>query len=150
MTIRFLQGSEDFYTAQMLIRRCRFLAKKSWAKPLDEMAWEGLSRHIWTGVGLFDENGQLVSYLDYKHTAPGQIEFGICCTDAAHCGHGHMSMLLRKVIAENSDTVFRIGTYAGNAAMIHCILSAGFTEEFTVPNDRIDGRSSLHFVRAKT
>lgn len=146
MIIRFLQSNEDFYAAQSLIRCSQFLAKKSWPKPLDKMALEGLSQHIWTGVGLFDENGQLISYLDYKHTAPNQIEFGICCTSTNYRGKGYMSMLLRKVISENCNSLFRIGTYEGNVAMICCILAQGFVKEFTVANDRVDGRSSIHFV----
>lgn len=146
MTLRFLHSSADFYAAQTLIHRSQFLAKKSWSKPLDEMAIEGLSSHIWIGVGLFDENGRLISYLDYKYAAPDQIELGICCTAADHRRKGYMAMLLHKVISENQDITFRIGTYEGNSAMIHCILSTGFIEEFTIANDRIDGRSSIHFV----
>ena len=111
MTLRFLHSSADFYAAQTLIHRSQFLAKKSWSKPLDEMAIEGLSSHIWIGVGLFDENGRLISYLDYKYAAPDQIELGICCTAADHRRKGYMAMLLHKVISENQDITFRIGTY---------------------------------------
>ena len=78
MLVRLLKGRKDFQTAQMLIKSCYFLPKRTWPKNLYEMALDGLIGHKWIGIGIFDAENNLISYLDYKHVAPYKIEFGIC------------------------------------------------------------------------
>lgn len=149
MLVRLLKGRKDFQTAQMLIKSCYFLPKRTWPKNLYEMALDGLIGHKWIGIGIFDAENNLIPYLDYKHVAPYKIEFGICCTDKSYRGHGYMTQLLQYVIDKNLNCDFTIGTYEGNDAMIHCIKSVGFEEDYLVDGDRIDGRNSIHYIRKR-
>lgn len=145
-TIRLVKR-EEFIQVREAIRCSYFLAKHSWPKPLCEMAYNGLSQGKWIGYGCFNECEELMSYLDYKEKTSGEIEVGICLTQERYQGCGLMKLMLKFLIARYPDQEITIGTYDRNAGMICCISSVGFEEELKIPDDRIDGSTSIHYRR---
>lgn len=109
------------------------------------MAYDGLSKRKWTGLGAFGDDETLMSYLDYKELPSGEIEVGICMTIEEYMGLGIMKLMLLFLRSRYPDREITIGTYEHNKAMIACIHRVGFYEEFRVNNDRIDGSSSIHY-----
>lgn len=129
------------------IQDAYFLPKRSWRKPLHEMAYEGLVSQKWTGIGLFTNQKELVAYLDYKRESDAWIEIGICLTIEKYRNQGYMQTLFRFLFDTYPNCSFRICTYEKNAAMIQCIKNSGFQEEHRVVNDRIDGTNTIYYVR---
>lgn len=129
------------------IRDAYFLPKRSWNKPLHEMAYSGLLSQKWTGIGLFTKANEILAYLDYKQVGQTFIEIGICLTIEKFRNRGYMHTLFQFLFDTYPEYSFRIGTYENNDAMIHCIKSFGFQEERRVTNDRIDGTSTIYYIR---
>lgn len=138
---------QEYELVQQLIKSSGFLPKKSWPKPLWEMAVDGLRQKIWTGYGIFSADHELLSYLDYKVRSPELVEVGICCTRKDNRRQGLIKNLLCYLILQYPHCEIIIGTSEHNLPMINCIQSTGFTEDFTVLNDRVDGSSSIHYKR---
>lgn len=137
----------EFVQVREAIRDNYFLAKRSWPKPLCEMAYDGLVQGKWIGYGCFGDHGDLMSYLDYKESVSGEIEVGICLTQDQFKGRGLMKLMLKFLASRYPDREITIGTYEKNAGMICCIKSAGFEEECKTPDDRIDGSATIHYRR---
>lgn len=137
----------DFESVRRLIKNSSFLAKKSWPKPLCDMAIDGLCQEVWTGYGIFDTGHELLSYLDYQVRSPDLVEVGICCTREDNRRQGLMKSLLYHLIEANSHCEIIIGTAEHNQPMINCIQSIGFLEDFMVYDDRVDGSASIHYKR---
>lgn len=129
------------------IRDAFFPPKRSWRKPLYEMAYKGLISHKWTGIGLFTKQKDLIAYCDYKQKNDTSIEIGICLTIQKYRNHGYMQTLFQFLFNMYPEYSIRIGTYENNTAMIHCINRSGFQEEQRIANDRIDGTSTIYYVR---
>ena len=146
MQMRFLKSSEDFAKAQCLIKNSVFTAGAARRRALHEVICDGLSDGAWTGIGLFDDEDDLVSCLCFKQVTPRKIEFGICCTDQDYRFRGYMTNLLKNVIAANRNAEFAIGTYRGNIGMIKCLRNVGFQEDDPAPRDRFNSRSPVHYT----
>lgn len=124
-----------------------FLPKRSWRKPLHEMAYEGLMSRKWTGIGLFTRQKELVAYLDYKRENDTWIEIDICLTIEKYRNQGYMQSLFRFLFDTYPNCSFRICTYEKNAAMIQCINRLGFRENHRLTNDRIDGTCTIYYTK---
>ena len=140
----------EFKMVCKAIRNALFLPKQSWHKPLHEMAYDGLVSQKWTGIGLFTKKKELVAYLDYKHRDDTWIDVGICLTIVKYRNHGYMQVLFLFLLDMYQRYTIRIGTYENNTAMIHCIKRQGFQEERRVLYDRIDGTSTIYFLKKNT
>lgn len=138
-------NSEEFSKIRRAISQNYFLEKSSWSKPLSDMAYDGLIQGKWFGVGCFGENEDLMSYLDYKVRKNGEIEIGICMTIEQYRKRGLAKLLLGFLIACYPSREITIGTSESNLEMIACIKKVGFKEEFTIPNDRINGEASIYY-----
>lgn len=138
---------DEFELVREIIRNADFLRKRSWPKPLCDMAVDGLSQKVWTGLGIFNVSGELISYLDYKVVSADLVEVGICVTREDYRRQGLMKILLCYLIEQYSKFEIKIGTYEHNQPMIGCIQETGFLEDFRVLNDRVDGSASIHYKR---
>ena len=148
-TIRKVKQSE-FSKIRDLIKskkewRERAWIKRSWQKNIWDMAYDGLLSGKWVGLGFFDDNEAIMTYLDYKEHTSGIIEIGICMTIDKYANHGLMQSMLRFIISTFSDREIIIGTSEQNKAMIACIEHVGFCEDFRVNLDRLDGSASMHY-----
>lgn len=144
--IRIIEIGE-FELVRELIRNTNFLRKRSCPKPLCDMAVDGLSQKVWTGFGIFNATGELISYLDYKVVSSDLVEVGICVTRKDYRGQGLMKILLCYLIEKYPKFEIKIGTYENNQPMIDCIQATGFLEDYRVLNDRVDGSASIHYKR---
>ncbi len=136
---------DEFHIIRETIAQNDFLEKRSWTKPLSDMAYDGLIQKKWFGVGCFGENEELMSYFDYKVHKNGNIEIGICLTVEEYRGRGLAKLMLHFLFTLFPDREITIGTAECNENMISCIQHMGFQEEYRVPNDRINGKSSIHY-----
>lgn len=127
------------------IREYYFLPKYKWTKPLHEMAYDGLMSKKWRGIGAFDSNEKLLSYLDYKEHTESKVEIGIGMTQEEYRGCGLMGLMLRFLIARYPGCEIIVGTYEGNARMIRCLEHTGFVEDHRIFGDRVDGSTSIHY-----
>lgn len=135
----------DFELVREIIKNSDFPARKSWPKPLCDMAVDGLCQEIWTGYGIFDIGHELLSYLDYRVRSPNLIEIGICCTRKDNRRQGLMKSLFCHLIETYPHCEIIIGTAEHNHPMINCIQSMGFLRDYIVPDDRVDGSASIHY-----
>lgn len=143
-TIRPIKTTE-FSNVRDAISQNYFLAKHAWTKPLSEMAYDGLEHGKWIGFGCFSESEELMSYCDCKEHEDGEIEIGICFTMEAYRGCGLAKLMLHYLITGYPNQEITIGTAESNVGMIACIKKMGFQEEYRVSDDRINGKSSIHY-----
>lgn len=141
-TIREIR-KEEYTVIAGQISEIYFLPKITWKTTLSNMALSGLTCGRWTGVGLFNANGQLMAYLDYK-IKEDSIEIGICYTLEKYRNNHMMSKLLSCVMAKYPGTRFEMGTYEANTPMRKCCEGLGFTETHR-KKDRIDGTDSVYY-----
>lgn len=143
-TIRRVKPSE-YSSIKNLISNSYFLAKHSWTKPLSEMAYDGLMQEKWVGYACFNERKDVMSYIDYKEHKDGVVEIGICFTTDQYRGIGLAKLMLHFLFTLFPNREITIGTSESNKNMISCIHHMGFQEECRIPNDRINGESSIHY-----
>lgn len=129
------------------ISKIYFLEKRTWTKPLSEMAYEGLRQGKWMGLGCFSPSEELMSYCDYREHENGIVEVGICFTNDEYRGRGLATLMLHYLITCFQNREIIIGTSEGNYNMMACIKKMGFQEEYRVPNDRVNGKASIHYRR---
>lgn len=137
----------EFSSVRDAIAKNYFLEKHSWNKPLSEMAYDGLKQGKWIGIGCFSGSDEIMSYCDYKEHKNGKIEVGICFTTETYRGRGLAKLMLHYLIVGFPSQEITIGTAESNVSMIACIQKMGFQEEYRVPNDRVNGKASIHYRR---
>lgn len=123
-----------------------FLPKVTWTESSSMMMINGLMSSKWKGWGLFDKEGLLKSYIDFKEHSNGEIEIGFCMTYYNDRGKGLMTHLLSLLILKYFDRNFSIGTYKSNSSMIHIIKKFSFLVK-EVENDRENGEQSIYYQR---
>lgn len=136
--------TEEYKKVSQYIRNIYFLPKKTWGIPLYEMALEGLDSGKWKAIGMYNENDELVSYLDYKMTKVGNVEIGICFTLEEYRGKHFMGALIEYLKGKFPDKAIEVGTYENNIAMRKCFERLGF-QEVNEKQDRIDGTKSIYY-----
>lgn len=103
--------------------------------------------YTWTGIGLFTKQKDPIAYCDYKQKSDTSIETGICLTIQKYRNHGYIQTLFQFLFDMYPEYSIRIGTYENNTAIIHCINRSGFQKEQRIADDRIDGTSTIYYVR---
>lgn len=142
LTIRRVE-EEDYLKVYELIKRynSEFKPKVSWkGRTLYDMALNGLQSQKWSGWGYFDENGEIVGYVDEKIRTDAAIEIGIEVVDPKYRKQHLASSLLFLLKLENPNSIFYAGTFEENDSMIATFVSTGY-----VPNRisfTVDGKKT--------
>ena len=104
-----------------------FRPQISWrGRTIHEMAIHGLNLGKWKGYGYFDEDGNLMAYVDSKLRADGHIEIGIVVTDKKARGCGLAAGLLYFHRLKYAAYNLCSGTYEENKGMRRTFEKTGF------------------------
>lgn len=140
-------GGDDVDLVEELIGPSAFLAKRHWTKSPKEMILAGINKQKYWGLALCDASGRIASYLDYQFRNPDQIEVGFCYTRAESRGQGLLRRLMGLLVLRYFDRAFDISTHELNRAMASIIEAVRFHEEGRIANERINGESSIYYLR---
>lgn len=135
----------DYIKVHDLVAKTPFLARKSWGRPLADIALDGITCGSWMPLGIF-HGEDLVSYVDYK-LKENRVEIGISVTEEMYRRQGYASILMRYLFDEYSDKYFVTMCAVQNRPQMTLLSHLGFVLEHYTLADRIDGTDTAIMVR---
>ncbi len=117
-----------------------FKTKKWWDDRLPNMIYDGLTSEKWTAYALYNHQGKMVAYIDYKIRTDGDIELGTQLTDASCRKQGIATGLINFMRLKFINSCFFTGTHEKNEGMKRVFEKLGFQE--TLFYDPVTGESS--------
>lgn len=124
-------NSDDYDEAIefIILHEEEFLRKRKWKASLSEMCRHGLGViKKWTAYGIYNQEGKIVAYIDYKLRTDAYVELGVALIHPDLRNQGFVSSLIYLVQLKYAFCGFFGGTYEENISMRKAFVKASFKE----------------------